>query len=134
MDQASTIAVVAPRWLQDALEVLLDGTSDMQLVASATDIDSLILLDLDRTPEFVLLDAGLGDREAVEQVHQIVATWPGTDCIVLVDRSIQMTAVKEAGASLALLKGSSPQRLKEVLKALSEAKLRDHARAPRSRL
>lgn len=120
---SATIAVVAPTWLQDALQVLLDGTQGMLLIASATNVDSLTMLDLEAAPDFVLLDADRINLMAVSEVERILRTWPRTDCVALVDNADQIPLLKEAGVSLSLLKGATPQRLKGVLQALSEPRL-----------
>jgi len=117
---AATIALVAPPWLQDALQVLLDGTEGVLLVASATNVDSLTMLELEAAPDFVLLDADRVNLMAVSEVQRIMRTWPSTDCVALVDNPGQIPLLKAAGASLSLLKGATPRRLKGVLQALSE--------------
>ncbi|MCZ6528978.1 MAG: hypothetical protein O6949_01420 [Chloroflexi bacterium] len=119
---SASIALVAPIWLQDALQVLLDGTSGVLLIGSATDVDTL--LEMEEAPDFVLLDADRDSLVAVSEVERIIHAWPKTDCVALVDNPGQMPLLKQAGASLTLLKGASPQRLREVLQALAEQKLR----------
>ncbi len=119
---SASIALVAPIWLQDALQVLLDGTSGVMLIGSATDVDTL--LEMEEAPDFVLLDADRDSLVAVSEVERIIHAWPKTDCVALVDNPGQMPLLKQAGASLTLLKGASPQRLREVLQALAEQKLR----------
>jgi DNA-binding NarL/FixJ family response regulator len=114
---------VAPTWLQEALQVLLDGTQGMLLIASATNVDSLTMLDMKATPDFVLLDADRVNLMAVSEVQRIIKTWPRATCVALVDNTGQIPLLKEAGASLSLLKGATPQRLKGVLQALSEPML-----------
>ena len=121
-------------WLQDALQVLLDGTSGVVLVATATDVDSLTMLDLEGAPDFVILDAERDNDLARSQVNQIRRAWPKAECVVMVDNTGQMPLLKEAGASLTLLKGATPQRLREVLEALFEHKLRSESGALVSRL
>ncbi len=121
---SASIALVAPIWLQDALQVLLDGTSGVMLIAIATDVDSLTMLEMEEAPDFVLLDADRENSVAVYEVERILHAWPKTDCVALVDNPGQMPLLKQAGASLTLLKGASPQRLREVLQALAEQKLR----------
>ena len=120
---SATIALVAPVWLQDALEVLLDGTEGLLLIASATNVDSLTMLEMESAPDFVLLDADRLNLMAVSEVQRIVKTWPRTSCVALVDNTDQIPLLKEAGASLSLLKGATPERLKGVLQALSEPSL-----------
>ena len=92
------------------------------LIGSATDVDTL--LEMEEAPDFVLLDADRDSLVAVSEVEQIIQAWPKTDCVALVDNPGQMPLLKQAGASLTLLKGASPQRLREVLQALAEQKLR----------
>ena len=114
---------MAPIWLQDALQVLLDGTQGMLLIAGATNVDSLTMLELESAPDFVLLDADRVNLLAVSEVQRILRTWPRTTCVALVENTGQIPLLKEAGATLSLLKGATPQRLKGVLQALSEPKL-----------
>lgn len=121
---SASIALVAPKWLQEALQVLFDGTSGVLLIASATDVDSLIMQEMDAAPDFVLLDADRDNSVAVSEVDRIMQAWPKTECVALVDNTGQIQLLKEAGASLTLLKGASPQRLREVFQALAEHKLR----------
>lgn len=120
---AASIVLVAPVWLQDAMEVLLDGTTGVVLIASATDVDSLIMLDMVSAPDFVLLDANRDNLAAVSEVQRVMEAWPRTECVVLVEDSSQIQILKSAGASFSLLKGASPQRLREVLEALAENKM-----------
>lgn len=126
---AASIALVAPIWLQDALQVLLDGTSGVMLIASATDVDSLTLLEMERAPDFVLLDADRESQNAASEVGRITHLWPKTECVALVDNSGQIQLLKDAGASLILLKGATPQRLREVLQTLAEHKRSDNLTA-----
>jgi len=121
---SATIALVAPAWLQDALQVLLDGTQGVTLVASATNVDSLTMLELEKAPDFVLLDADQDNSTAVSEVKRINHAWPKTDCVALVDNTRQIPLLKDVGVSLTLLKGASPKRLREVLQVLAEHKLR----------
>lgn len=128
-----TIAVVAPSWLQDALEVMLEGTAGVRQIASASDVDSLVMLELESAPDFVILDANRRDEVAILEVRLLLTTWPKADCIVLVDDSRQISLTKGAGASLTLLKGASPQRLREVLQALAESRRGNRLGTPETR-
>ena len=120
---------MAPTWLQDALQVLLDGTQGVLLIASATNVDSLTMLELEQAPDFVLLDADRVNLLAVSEVERILRTWPRASVVALVDNTSQIPLMKNAGASLSLLKGATPQRLKGVIQALSEPRLRSESSA-----
>lgn len=95
----------------------------MLLIASATNVESLTILELKEAPDFVLLDADRTNLLAISEVQQILRTWPSTKCVALVDNTGQIPLLKEAGATLSLLKGSTPQRIKGVLQSLSEPRL-----------
>jgi DNA-binding NarL/FixJ family response regulator len=82
------------------------------------------MLEMEEAPDFVLLDADRNDLAAVSEVEQITRSWPKTDCVAMVDNSSHFQLLKDAGASLTLLKGATPQRLREVLQALAEYKRR----------
>ncbi len=116
----ATIALVAPAWLQEALKVLLDGTQGVLLIASAEYVDSLTKLEMEGSPDFVLLYADRNTAIAVSEVKRINHAWPKTDCIALVDNTRQIPLLKDVGVSLTLLKGASPKRLREVLQVLAE--------------
>lgn len=121
---SATIALVAPAWLQEALQILLDGTRGVLLIASSESVDSLTRLEMEGSPDFVLLDADRDSAIAVSEVKCINHSWPKTDCIALVDNTRQIPLLKDVGVSLTLLKGASPKRLRELLQVLAEHKLR----------
>ncbi len=50
-----TVAVVAPQWLQDGLAVVIKAISNVQLVVCTGSIHTLLLLDLERSPDLVIL-------------------------------------------------------------------------------
>ncbi len=103
---------------------MLDGTQGVLLIASAENVDSLTKLEMERSPDFVLLDADRDSAIAVSEVKRITHAWPRTDCIALVDNTRQIPLLKDVGVSLTLLKGASPKRLREVLQVLAEHKRR----------
>ncbi len=110
------------------MQVLLDGTAGIVLTASATDVDSLVLLEMDVSPDFVLLYANQNHLAASAEVKQIAKLWPKTDCVVLVEEPKHFQLMKEAGASFVLLKGATPQRLREIIESLADLKLQSEMR------
>ncbi len=111
VERPTIVAAVVPDWLQAALAVLLRAESDLKLVACTANVQTLLLLALEESPDLVLLDANGHESRATDQVRRIKATWPQARLIVLAKDSRQGASVEEAGADATLLKGASAKRL-----------------------
>jgi DNA-binding NarL/FixJ family response regulator len=111
VERPTIVAAVVPDWLQAALAVLLQAEPDLKLVACTANVQTLLLLALEESPDLVLLDANGHDSRATDQVRRIKAAWPKARLVVLVKDSRQGASVEEAGADATLLKGASAKRL-----------------------
>jgi DNA-binding NarL/FixJ family response regulator len=106
-----TIAAVVPVWLQDALAVLLKSEQDVRLVACTATVQTLLLLSLEQAPDLVLLKTDEHDQRATDQVRQIKAVWPASQCLALVEHNGQGGLVRAVGADEVLPSGASAQQL-----------------------
>ncbi len=75
-DHPVKIAILAPRWLQDALSVLLSSEDSLMLVATARDVDELVSQLPHLSPDIVIIDADRHLNKAVEQITRIKTKLP----------------------------------------------------------
>lgn len=114
----TSVAIVAPVWLQNALIVLLHAETDLKLVACTATVQVLLSLDLEKTPELVILETDEQRERVEEQVGRIKTVWPTSSCIALVEHSKQKADLQAAGADVTLLKGVTPQQLMTAIRQL----------------
>ena len=112
------VAAVVPDWLQAALAVLLRAEPDVRLIACTANVQTLLLLALEQTPDLVLLDADSHDERAGDQVRRIKTAWPDARCLILVNGPRQEAKAREAGADEVLLKGASARRLVTAIRQI----------------
>src|SRR5690606_31814817 len=93
----------------------LQSMQDIQILTRVQTVLDLLAQALPAAPDLVLLDGKRDLEQVYEQVSQVKARWPGVYCIVLVDHIRQQKVLKMAGADLVLVKGLSPQRLREAV-------------------
>ena len=115
----TTIAALAPAWMEYALTVLLEAVPDVEVLAYAVDVDTLFDLAGQRAPDLVVLYANRTKNGGAEQVRRIKAAWPATRCLALVEVSRQRPALEAAGADMTELQGASPKRLLEAIAELA---------------
>jgi len=109
--------VVAPAELQQAYCVLLEAMTGVRLAGCVTTVEALLSLAGEQPPGLVLLEADSRDGFAGDQVRRIREAWPTVHCVVLVERAGQQELALEAGADVVLLKGASPKRLLDAIRA-----------------
>lgn len=107
----TSVAIVAPIWLQNALIVLLHSAPDLKLVACTATVQVLLALDLEQIPEIILLEADKRSERVQEQISRLKATWPASKVIAVLEHSSQETPARLAGADEVLLKGTRPDPL-----------------------
>lgn len=107
----TNVAIVAPVWLQNALLVLLHAQPDLKLVACTATVQVLLSLDLEQTPDLVILETDEQLERSEEQIGRIKTTWPGSSCIALIEESKERSLIQAAGADEILLKGAVPEQL-----------------------
>jgi len=122
LNHSITAAVVAPVRLQGAYSVLLQAVPGIKLIARTATVLQLLSLEIEQSPDLVLLEADSDNERASDQIRQLKAAWPTTCCIVLVEDSRQRKLVEQERADVVLLKGVSPRRLLETINQLCSAK------------
>jgi DNA-binding NarL/FixJ family response regulator len=117
---AVKIAILAPRWLQEALNILLLSEDSFMLVANTRNEDVLFSLPVPQSPDIIVIDADRRLNKAVEQVTRIKAKLLSANYILLVDQTSQYSPLTEAGADAVILKGSPPSTILEMIKQVAE--------------
>jgi DNA-binding NarL/FixJ family response regulator len=109
------VVIIAPAWLEEALSVLIQSVTNLELIASAPAINEALANPLAAEPDLVLIN---GQRElelACDQVSRAKSTWPSAHIIILADHVRQREDLRAAGADQVLIKGISPQYLFDTL-------------------
>lgn len=105
---------------RETLELLLDVTPDMRVIASVADGRSALEASIDLSPDVVLMDYRLPELDGVEATAAMRAACPGTAVVVLtasVERE-ELDALLEAGAVSCLTKD---RELEEIVGAIRDA-------------
>jgi DNA-binding NarL/FixJ family response regulator len=114
------LAILAPRWLQEALGILLLSEDTFTLVANTQNEDALFLLSSSQMPDIILIDTNRRLNKAVEQITRIKAKIQSANYVMLVDQTSQNRPLTEAGADAVILKGSPPSSILEMIKQVAE--------------
>lgn len=113
-----TIAIVAPQWLQDGLAVLVKTIPSVRLVACTGSIFILLLHDLDRAPDVIILAVTASEAKAGDQVRQVKFVHPHARYLVLIQEQAQTVGVRIAGADETLLQGASSEQFTAAITRL----------------
>ncbi len=116
----TNVAIVAPVWLQNALMVLLHAEPDLKLVACTATVQVLLSLDLEQSPDLVILEANEQLERAEEQLRRIKTAWPTSGCVALIEERRQSALIRAAGADEILLKGATPEQLLNAIRRLRQ--------------
>ena len=114
------IAILAPRWLQEALSVLLLSEESFMLVANTRSEDVLFSLPVSQLPDIIVIDADRRLNKAVEQITRVKTKLHLANYLMLVDQTNQYSPLTEAGADAVILKGSPPSNILESIKQVAE--------------
>jgi len=101
----STLIIAPPGRLRDGLRVLLRATGRITRVEEANDARLGLQSIAARPPALVLLDAALGDDDALRVLQQLTTQWPRLPCLVLVHNLKQEHMAQAAGADAVLQAG-----------------------------
>jgi two-component system response regulator NreC len=71
------------RMVAEGLRLLVEGQSDMRVVAEAAELDAALALDVHPDPDVILADLVLGSERAAEVVTSLRARFPGSEVLVL---------------------------------------------------
>jgi DNA-binding NarL/FixJ family response regulator len=105
-----TVAIVAPQWLQDGLAVVIKSIQHLQLVACTGSINTLLLIDLERSPDLVVLALDIPDTRDNLPLRQVKFVYPQARCLVLIQDVGQSASARAAGADDTLLQGLSAEQ------------------------
>jgi len=114
------IAILAPRWLQEALSTLLLSEESFMLVANTRSEDVLFSLPVSQLPDIIVIDADRHLNKAVEQITRVKKILHSANYLMLVDQTNQYSPLTEAGADAMILKGSPPSNILEIIKQIAE--------------
>ena len=113
-----TVAIVAPQWLQDGLAVVIKTIPRLQLVACTGSLNTLLLLDLERSLDLVVLTLDAPDAKANNPIRQIKFVYPNAHCLALIQEPAQGTGALQAGADETLLQGASADKFCAAVRRL----------------
>jgi DNA-binding NarL/FixJ family response regulator len=113
-----TVAIVAPQWLQDGLAVVIKSIPHLQLVACTGSINTLLLIDLERSPDMVVLTVEIKDTRDNHPIRQVKFVYPQARCLVLIQDVGQSASARAAGADEMLLAGASADQFRRAVQRL----------------
>ena len=102
------IAILAPRWLQEALSILLLSEESFALVANTRNEEVLFSLPVSQMPDIIIIDADRHLNKAVEQITRIKTKFRSANYLMLVDQTNQNSPLTEAGADVGDIKRLTP--------------------------
>ena len=105
-----SVAIVAPQWLQDGLAVVIKSIPNLQLVACTGSINTLLLIDLERSPDLVVLTLDIPDTRDNHTIRQVKFVYPQARCLALIQEVDQSAGAHAAGADEMLLQGVSAEQ------------------------
>jgi len=105
-----TVAIVAPQWLQDGMAVVIKTIPSIHLVACTGSIHVFLSLDLERSPDLVVLTVDAQDAKASNQIRQVKFVYPQARYLVLIQEQEQNISTRAAGADDTLLQGASAEQ------------------------
>ena len=114
------IAILAPRWLQEALSILLLSEDSFMLVANTRNEGVLFSLPVPQLPDIIVIDADRRLNKAVEQITRVKEKLNSANYLMLVDQTSQYGPLTEAGADSVILKGSPPSNILETIRRIAE--------------
>ena len=127
MTHKNRVALVAPETLREAFSVVLRSAPDVELIATAADMETLGE-ELDQVvPDAVLLylthQAAQFKKGAggLDQIRRLKQMWPETSCITIVKDPHTNQEAKALGADVVFLDGVSPSKLLESIKQIRMA-------------
>jgi two-component system, NarL family, response regulator len=114
--------------VRDGLAALIEGWSDMKVVAEAGDGETAIATFSDVRPDIVLLDLKLPDMSGIAVIEAIRSTDSQAKIIVLTTYTgdVQASRALKAGAVGYLLKASLRRELRDAIMAVTRGEIKVH--------
>ena len=113
-----SVAIVAPQWLQDGLAVVIKSIPNLHLVACTGSINTLLLIDLEHSPDLVVLTLDIPDTKANHPIRQVKFVYPQARCLALIQEVEQSASARAAGADETLLQGASADKFCAAVRRL----------------
>lgn len=106
--------------VREGLRAVLDGHSDFTVVAEADTGAGALTSIGEHQPDIAVLDVSLPDRSGLDVAQTIRQRFPGTRVLILsvYDDAEYVRRAVQVGAGGYLLKDSSPQELREAIRAV----------------
>jgi DNA-binding NarL/FixJ family response regulator len=122
--------------IRAGLQQLIEGTDDIEVVATAADGAVALEVVREHRPDVVLMDLQMPGVDGVSATRAIMAEGLGTDVLVLTSYSDgeRIVAALEAGAVGYLLKDAEPEDVLQGIRAVSRGESPIHPRAARQLL
>jgi DNA-binding NarL/FixJ family response regulator len=122
--------------IRAGLQQLIDGTEDIEVVATAADGAAALEVVRKHQPDVVLMDLQMPGVDGVQATRAIMAEQSKTEVLVLTSYSDgeRIVAALEAGAVGYLLKDAEPEDVLQGIRAVSRGESPIHPRAARQLL
>ena len=114
----SIVLAIAAGPLRDGVVALLAALPDLDRMELAHDCETALARVAALSRAAVIVDGSLAGVGASELVARLRTHWPAVRSVVLADDVEQQEHLKGAGAEIALLKGTPPAKLVEVVQAM----------------
>ena len=107
--------------VRKGLRLILADADELQVAGEAASADELMTLLRTRPVDAVLLDVGLGDRDGIEVLKQIRASFPRLPVLMISMHSEDVFAIRalRAGASGYIEKSAAPELLLDAVRRVA---------------
>ncbi len=110
------------RLFREGLKALLSVTDDIEVIGEAEDGDSVVEKCSLQQPDIILMDINMPGLNGIQATQRILEKHPQTDIIILtmLEDDASIFNAMRAGARGYLLKGSDPNEVLSVIRAVAE--------------
>ena len=111
--------------VRSGLSFLIQGQTDMEVVAEASSFASLMTILRDNVCDLLILDLNMGDKNGLQSIKEVTASFPNIPILILSMYPEEMYALQsvKAGASGYLNKKVVSEELVLAIKTISEGKI-----------
>jgi two-component system, NarL family, invasion response regulator UvrY len=107
--------------VRKGLRLILADADELQVCGEAASADELLTILRTRSVDAVILDVGLGDRDGIEVLKQIRASFPRLPVLMISMHSEDVFAIRalRAGASGYIEKSAAPELLLDAVRRVA---------------
>jgi len=107
--------------VRKGLRLILTDADELQVAGEAASADELLTLLRTRPVDAVILDVGLGDRDGIEVLKQIRASFPRVPVLMISMHSEDVFAIRalRAGAAGYIEKSAAPELLLDAVRRVA---------------